>query len=76
MATSPAPQRGTTMVPPVNTTVMEVTSAKGPPPGSVSPAASGQDHHPSVLVSETRESGHIDQGYFGGPPNVYGTGVQ
>ena len=54
MATSPAPQRGTTMVPPVNTTVMEGMSAKGPPPGSASPAASGQDHHPSVFVSETR----------------------
>ena len=45
------------MVPPVNTTVMEDMSAKGPPHGSASPAASGQDHHPSVLVSETREWG-------------------
>lgn len=45
------------MVPPVNTTVMEVMSAKGLPPESANPAASGQGHHPSVLVSETRAWG-------------------
>lgn len=48
------------MVPPVNTTAMEVMNAKEPPPGSASPAASGQDHHPSVPVSETRRVGRVD----------------
>lgn len=72
MVTSPAPQQGTTMVPPVNTTVMGVMSAKGPPPGSASPAASGQGHHPSVLVSEAvdGEHGHADQGCLGGALGV------
>lgn len=48
------------MVPPVNITVMEVMNAKEPPPGSASPAASGQDHHPSVPVSESRGVSRVD----------------
>lgn len=54
------------MVPPVNTTVMAVMIARGHPPGSVNPAASGQVHHQSVLVSETGASGCGDLGNFGG----------
>lgn len=60
MATSPAPRQGITTVPPVNTTVTEVMNAKEPPLGSASPAVSGQDHHPSVPVSETKGLGRED----------------
>lgn len=43
------------MVPSVNTTVMVVMNARGPHPESASQVDSGQEHHLSVLVSETRK---------------------
>lgn len=41
------------MVPPVNTTVTVVMNARAPHPESANQVDSGQDHHLSVLVSET-----------------------
>lgn len=43
------------MVPPANTTVMVAMNARAPHPESASQVGSGQDHHLSVLVSETRK---------------------